>query len=191
MSFRGGSVLALPFFGEDPTRIGWVGNGYALEHAGRAALVHVDSATDAAGHTLATSPALAEAVARFGGLSPVFATRRQERGTMVAYGWPFLLRPADEWARPTENACNGAAALAALCRAAGTQILAIYSEGGSDAYPLDTDFLRGAHPRAQDAVVQFLWDNLEQIRAAVGVETVLSSPGDRYQIGGGPLTSRR
>lgn len=191
LRFEGGSVLALPFFGEDPTRIGWAGCCYALEHDGRAALVHVDSASDAAGHSLATSSQLAAAVADLGPLSPVFATRRQERGTLLEYGWPALLRPADTWARPTENADNDARALEALCRATRTGCLALYSEGGSDAYPTDTDFLRGANPRARDAVQQFLWDDLEKIRTAVGAPLHLSRPGERYVIGGGPLTSRR
>lgn len=193
VAFRGGSVLALPFFGEDPTRIGWVGNCYVLEHAGRAALVHVDSATDALGRSLAATEDLAKVVARFGGLSPVFATRRQERGVQVEHGWPFLLRPSDEWAQPAENTDNGAEALAALCRAAKTGTLVLYSEGGSDAYPADTDFLRGSAPRAQDAVLQFLWDELDTIRHAVaeaGAATALSSPGDRFEIGGGALSSR-
>jgi hypothetical protein len=187
---RGGRVLALPFFGEDPTRIGYVGSCYALCHGGRAALVHVDSGTDAAGRSLVTTGALAELVRELGPLSPVLATRRQEAGTMIEHTWEFLLRPADEWVRPTENCNNGARFLGALCEAAQAPWLVLYSEGGADFYPEGTDFLRRATGSARMAPYEYLWDRLPEITAAVaaaGARTHLSQPFELFAIGGGPL----
>lgn len=180
-----GRVVALPFYGEDPTRIGFEGNTYLLEQEGRSALVHVDSGTDALGRSMVSTGALAQAVARYGPIHTVFATRRQERGTMLEYGWPFLLRPADEWARPAENACNDAAFLGALCATAGARHLVLYSEGGTDAYPTDTDFLRGSGPRARDTALTFGWDDqasIERAASEAGARTTLSKPGDLYAL---------
>lgn len=187
LRFGRGRVVALPFYGEDPTRLGWIGNTWLLEQDGGRALVHVDSGTDAEGQSMVSTGALADAVAKYGPVDTVFATRRQERGLMLEYGWHFLLRPAEEWARPAENACNDAAFLAELAGTAGARRLVLYSEGGLDAYPTDTDFTRGSTPRARDQALQFLWDDEPAIRAAVearGAKLHLSEPGERFVLAG-------
>ncbi len=187
LNLPGGRIVALPFYGEDPTRLGWAGNTYLLERGGQRALVHVDSGTDALGRSLISTGALAEARARHGDIGTVFATRRQELGAMVEHGWHFLLRPASEWARTAENACNDAHFLGSLAAAAGARRLVLYSEGGHDAYPTDTDFLRGSHPRARDRALQHLWDDEDTIRAqvnAAGAELTLSEPYDRFPLDG-------
>lgn len=64
----GGEVVATPFFGEDPTQIGYRGNCYVLRHGGAAALVHVDSGTDLDGHSMLDTGVAAALVAQFGAL---------------------------------------------------------------------------------------------------------------------------
>ena len=183
----GGSVTAAPFFGEDPTAIGYVGNTYVLTHGEASALVHVDSAVDRVGASLVSTGAAARLVERFGPLSPVFATRRQERRTMLEYTWETLLRPADEWVRPTENCATGAAFLAELCAGLGARALVLYSEGGAGWFPEGTNFLPTDDP-ARAEPYQYGWDPLEQIfdaASAAGADTVVSQPYQRFQIGGG------
>jgi hypothetical protein len=180
----GGRVIACPFHGEDPARLGFAGATWALVHDGRAAFVHVDSATDADGRSLVTDGTLARLRERFGALSPVFASRRQERTAQVEQGWEFLLRPADEWPRPAENCDNGAAFLAALERAGGGDLV-LYSEGGAPWFPAHTDFLRRGPATALDACREYGWDDLAAIRAATGA--VLAEPYQRWAVGGGRL----
>ena len=183
-----GRVIAAPFFGEDPTHVGYAGLCYVLEHEGRACLVHVDSAADRDDRTLASTGIAAELARTHGPLSPVFATRRQERGTMIDYSWEALLRPAREWVSPTENCATGGELLASLCAAVGAGCLALYSEGGADWYPEWTNFIP-RHGVALARPYQYLWESLDEIAAAVrevGAETILSRPYSRYQIGGGP-----
>jgi Beta-lactamase superfamily domain len=170
-------VTVLPFYGEDPTRIGWAGACYVLEEARGRALVHADSGVSAEGQSLAGSGRLVN-------LAPmlVFATRRQEVGVMVEHPWEFLLRPLAEWARGTENCCNGARELDALVRAAGAERLVLYSEGGAPWYPRGTDFLRvdedfGVH--------EYLWESLSALQAGVSAEMSLSRPYDVYRLGDG------
>ena len=180
-----GLVTALPFHGEDPTRIGYAGACYLLEMHGGAALVHVDSGTDATGASLVTSGEIDRQVRRRGPLTTVFASRRQERGLMIDHTWEFLFQPVDQWVRPTENCCNDAAFLAALASAAGARDLVLYSEGGADWYPDGTDFLRKETPSARSAPFEHEWDSLDEIRArveATGASLVLSRPFDRYRI---------
>lgn len=178
----GGRVVMLPFFGEDPSLTGFVGACWLLEHNHARALVHVDSGVDVEGRSLASSSALAAHAPA----SPVFATRRQELGTRVEYSWEFLLQPTRRWLEPAENCCNDAATLAALCRAARAHTLVLYSEGGADWYPTGTDFLRSATLRACTAPYEFLWDDLNMIRAAVqgvGAALRLSAPYEQFRIG--------
>ncbi|MBS1123315.1 MAG: uncharacterized protein H6Q90_5543 [Deltaproteobacteria bacterium] len=182
-----GEVVAAPFYGEDPTRLHFGGNCYLLRHAGKSALVHVDSSADLDGRSLVTTGDAAALVARYGPLEPVFATRRQERGTMIDHTWEFLFQAADRWVRPTENCDNGAAFLADLTRATGAKTLVVYSEGGAAWYPPGTDFLRGASSAALMAPHEYLWEPLDVITAAItaaGATLQLSRPFDRFTIGG-------
>ena len=183
----GGRVAAAPFHGEDPTAIDYGANCYVLAHGGASGLVHVDSATDRHGHSLWSSGALAGLRERFGALSPVFATRRQERRTMIDYTWEGLLQPATAWVSPTDNCVTGADALARLCEAAGARALVLYSEGGSSWYPAGTNFLPGDRPAAAEPY-QLGWDPLEQIFDRLDelkVATIVSKPYQKYLLGAG------
>lgn len=182
----GGAVEAAPFLGEDPTRLGFGANTYVLVNGGKAAWVHVDAGPDARGRSSVTEGVAADLKARYGAVSPIYATRRQERGTMVEYDWTFLLRPFSEWVEPAENCATGAAFLAELCEAAGASTLVLYSEGGASWYPQATDFLRRGEPAAMDAIYEDGWDTLAEIAGAVeavGAGIVLSSPRDLSTIG--------
>lgn len=183
----GGRVIAVPFFGEDPTAIDYTGNCYVLAERDAAALVHVDSAVDRHGASLWASGALAPLVARFGRLSPVFATRRQERRTMIDYTWEGLLQPAGAWVAPTENCVVGADALAELARASATRTMVLYSEGGGRWFPAGTNFLPGERAAAGEPY-QLGWDSLPIIfdrLEAVGVDGIVSQPYRRFEAGAG------
>ncbi|MFO0577126.1 MAG: MBL fold metallo-hydrolase [Polyangia bacterium] len=184
----GGQVAAAPFYGEDPTLLGYRGLCYVLVHDGAAALVHVDSSTDHRGCSLVSTGEAAALVRRFGPMALVLATRRQERGLMLDYPFEFLLQPAPLWVAPTENCCNDAAFLGALCRACGTTRLVLYSEGGADFYPDGTDFLRRPSTPARCAPYEYLWDPLVRIEDAsreAGAALCVSSPYDVFRIGDG------
>lgn len=188
----GGSVYAAPFYGEDPTRLGYKGCCYVLVQQGQAALVHVDSGPDLSGLSTVTSGTGAALRSQFGALSPVFATRRQERGIMIEHTWEFLLADPAQWLLPTENCCTGAQFLADLCRCVGAPLLALYSEGGADFYPDGTDFLRRPKPSARTLPHEFLWDDLGTISAAVlrsGARIHMSAPYHCFRIGGGFIGS--
>ncbi len=178
-------ILALPFYGEDPTRLGFRGLTYVLRTGSAGALVHVDSGPDADGRALADDPALATIVDSLR-IAPVLATRRQERGFMIEHTWEFLFRDVSEWVSPAENCCNDAAALAHLAAMTRTERLVLYAEGGADWYPPGTDFLRGAGPSARTLPFEFLADPLDVITErvrSVGAAVVLSRPLDVHAIG--------
>lgn len=184
---QGGTITAVPFFGEDPTRLHFGANCYVLTHGEHSALVHVDSGTDSEGRSLISSGIAESLVARFGPLSPLLATRRQERGMMIEHTWEFLLQPAQNWVRATENCCNDAAFLAALTTACKSRQLVLYSEGGADFYPASTDFLRRPGSPSRMAPHEYLWDSLETITQAVekaGATLHLSNPYHAFRIGG-------
>ena len=163
--------------------LGFGANTYVLVHDGKAAWVHVDSGPDGRGQSSVTAGVAADLKQRYGAISPIYATRRQERGTMCEYDWTFLFRPFSEWTLPAENCATGAEFLKDLCEAAGATTLVLYSEGGAAWYPDATDFLRRGEPRAMDAVYEDGWDSLETIEAAVDATIVLSEPRDLSRIG--------
>ena len=180
-----GQVTAFPFFGEDPEHSGWTGNTYVLTHAERSALVHVDSGTDRHGNSWVASNVSRTVQEKLGPIDLVFATRRQERGSPIEYGFEFLLRPAEEWLSVAENGDNPAAFLADLVEATGARTLVLYSEGGADWYPEGTDFLRRPDERNGDGWRTLYWDDLETIERKVaekGAKTILSTPFQEYSI---------
>jgi hypothetical protein len=180
--------VAAPFYGEDPTCLGYSGNCYVLCQDEHAALVHVDSGTDRQGRNLATTGAARRLAGKYGPLSPIFATRRQEKGLMIEHPFEFLLQPAERWVRPTENCCNDGDFLSLLCQESGCGQLVIYSEGGADWYPATTDFLRRQTPTARRAPHEFLWESLSAITAkvaAAGAQIHVSEPYQQFRIGGG------
>lgn len=182
----GGYVAAAPFHGEDPTLLGYGANTYVLGHGGKAAWVHVDSSPDRDGRSSVSEGVAAALVEAHGPLSPVFATRRQERGTMIEYDWTFLLRPIEEWVQPTENCATGAAFLADLAEASQASTVVLYSEGGAAWYPELTDFLRRGPATAMDRIYEDGWDSLDAITEAIaakGAQTVLSDPRQVFTIG--------
>ncbi len=183
--FREGRVVAAPFTGEDPTKTGFVGNTYVLVHGESASLVHVDCGPDVSGRSLVSDGTMRRLTSRFGPFSHVFATRRQERGTMLEHGWPFLFQPANRWVQPTENCCTGASFLAELCAVGEARQLVLYSEGGANWYPDDTDFLRGASSSAWVDALTWLWDDIGVISHTVACEVVLSRVWDRWRISRG------
>jgi hypothetical protein len=186
----GGSVEAALFTGEDPCRLGWVGNTYVLRHGDAAALVHVDASPDRDGVSTVSTGSVRALRARHGRLSPVFATRRQELGSMLDYGWEALLAPAAAWVEPTENCATGARFLGELCRDAGAAALVLYSEGGAAWFPPWTNFIPLPGRDAHAAPYQHLWDPLEVIAeaaAAAGATTLVAAPFRRYRLGGGEV----
>lgn len=183
---QGGYVEAAPFTGEDPTGLQFGANTYVLGHGGKAGWVHVDSGPDRHGKSAVTEGIAAALRKRHGALSPIWATRRQERGTVCEYDWTFLLRPFAEWTEPTENCCTGASFLADLAAAAGATSVVVYSEGGADWYPESTDFLRRGGPDPMAPVYEDGWDTVEAIAVALGAAgatMTLSSPRDVVTIG--------
>lgn len=180
LPFGDGAVYAAPLHGEDPTRSGWRGACWLLEHAGRGAAILADAGPDDGGEALLA--ALRTHAARLGPVGPVLVSARQERVTRIEAGWTALLRPAAEWTEVAGNPDNDAGWLRAVAEAAGGELWT-YAEGGSKAYPADTDFCAGEAGSGREALRTEGQAGFEALVAAVG-RLRRGAIGDRGRIGG-------
>lgn len=193
-------VTAVPFTGEGTLDEGTVRNCYLAERHGKRVFVHVDSSMDSLGQSDLTDGTIARMVSKHGPVDLLYATRRQE----LHLGYEILtdLHPVYLGSDPRrfghliENCHCPAQYLANLAQATACALLVLYSEGGADWFPEDTNFLRTGDGVAFSGF-EYLWDSLEQIAAAMPVSLRLSSALDAVVIADdgidykhGPLASR-
>ena len=171
-----GVVQAMAMPGRDPTRSGAVDLAYVWSSGGTTALLHNGGGVDADGRSVLTTDAVAEAVQTYGPLKRVFASRRCEHGSMLDYGWTFLLRPFSEWTQRAVFGFADADFLAELVQAAQAEALVVVGEGGAPWYPSGRVgvFPDGAAAEAAG------WPGLDTLNARVSVPVTRAEVGSVY-----------
>lgn len=174
-------VTAIPFRGEGTLEEQAGRNCYLAGRGGKRIFIHVDSSVDSLGVSDLTDGTVQRMVEEGGPIDVVYATRRQE----LHFGYEVIsdLNPICLGADPRriasviENCFCPADYIAALARQTGCAMMVLYSEGGNEWFPSETNFLRTGEDEnfvGQD----YLWDSLEDFAAACPVPLHLSSPLD-------------
>lgn len=174
-------VTAIPFRGEGTLEEQAGRNCYLAQREGKRIFIHVDSSVDSLGGSDLTDGTVQRMVDEGGPIDVVYATRRQE----LHFGYDiisdlnpiFLGADPGRIARVIENCFCPADYISSLAQQTGCAMMVLYSEGGNEWFPSDTNFLRTGEDEnfvGQD----YLWDSLEDFAAACPVPLHLSSPLD-------------
>ena len=185
-SLRNGLVVtAVPFIGEGTAEDGAVRNCYLLERGGNRILVHVDSSIDSTGRSDLTDGAIERLVNERGPIDVLYATRRQELhfGFEIQHDLSPMFLGADprRFVGVTENCFCPASYIVNLAREARCSMVVLYSEGGAEWYPSDTNFLRTGDDESFLGH-DYLWDSLNDIVDAAPAPVYLSQALDAVLV---------
>lgn len=162
-AFEGGTVVSVPFFGEDPCDIEMPRNCYLIADRGRNILVHVDSGPTNAGKSAVAEGIIQDLVKQYGSMAVVFASQQQllEIRTYSAHA---ALAPPGTWLDPGENGYLTNHYLSELATAARAGLFVSYATGGADWYPDHLSFMFSQRNPARTALLTGHWEPPQQLK---------------------------
>jgi len=168
--FEGGSVVSVPFFGEDPVDIEMPRNCYLINDRGRNTLVHVDSGPTNTGKSAIKEGVIDDLVRRYGPISTLFASQQQLKEVRSYAAYACLSHPG-QWLEVGENGYLTNSYLAELSAAAKARMFVSYATGGADWYPDHLSFMFSRRNPARTALLSANWDPpgaLKELLAPLG-----------------------
>jgi L-ascorbate metabolism protein UlaG (beta-lactamase superfamily) len=162
-AFDGGSVVAVPFFGEDPCDLEMPRNCYLITDRGVNILVHVDSGPANDGKSLLTEGIVDELVRSYGPIALLLASQQQLRELRAHAAYACLSHPG-RWLETGENGFLTNAYLAELARAARAKLFVSYATGGADWLPDHLSFTFSRRNPARTALITAYWEPHEALQ---------------------------
>jgi hypothetical protein len=174
--FEGGTVVSVPFYGEDPCDLEMPRNCYLISDRGHNVLVHADSGPTNDGRSALKDDVIRRLVDKFGPIKLVFASQQQllEIRSLAAHA---PLSHPGKWLDVGENGYLTNGYLAELCAAARADLFVSYATGGADWYPDHLSFMFSQRNPARTALLTAHWDPPESLK------TLLESNGCGYHYG--------
>ncbi|HEU4683154.1 MAG TPA: hypothetical protein VFS39_01450 [Nitrospira sp.] len=162
--FEGGTVVSVPFYGEDPCDLEMPRNCYLISDRGQNVLVHADSGPTNDGRSALKDHVIERLVAHYGPIALVFASQQQllELRTHAAHG---PLSHPGKWLDVGENGYLTNEYLAEVCRAAGAKLFVSYATGGADWYPDHLSFMFSRRNPARTALLTAHWERPEALKS--------------------------
>jgi hypothetical protein len=174
--FEGGTVVSVPFYGEDPCDLEMPRNCYLISDRGHNVLVHADSGPTNDGRSALKDDVIRRLADKFGPIKLVFASQQQllEIRSLAAHA---PLSNPGKWLDVGENGYLTNGYLAELCAAAGAGLFVSYATGGADWYPDHLSFMFSRRNPARTALLTAHWEPPESLK------TLLESNGCGYHYG--------
>ena len=171
--FEGGTIVSVPFYGEDPCDLEMPRNCYLISDRGHNILVHADSGPTNIGRSALKEHIIERLVETYGPIPLVFASQQQllEVRSHAAHG-PFS-HPG-KWLDVGENGYLTNAYLADLCVTAKAKLFVSYATGGADWYPDHLSFMFSQRNPARTALLTAHWEPPEKLK------DLLAPHGCRY-----------
>ena len=190
--FEGGTVVSVPFYGEDPCDLQMPRNCYLISDRGHNVLVHADSGPTNDGRSALKDHVIARLVEKFGPIHLVFASQQQllEIRSQAAHG---ALSHPGQWLDVGENGYLTNDYLADLCAAAKASLFVSYATGGADWYPDHLSFMFSERNPARTALLTAHWEPPENLKALVtpyGCEYHYARALDVFRESGGRIEVR-
>lgn len=161
--FEGGTVVSVPFYGEDPCDLEMPRNCYLISDRGHNVLVHADSGPTNAGRSALQEHVIERLVDRYGPISLVLASQQQllEIRSLAAHA---PLSHPGKWLDVGENGYLTNEYLAELCVVAKAKLFVSYATGGADWYPDHLSFMFSRRNPARTALLTAHWQPPEKLK---------------------------
>jgi hypothetical protein len=161
--FEGGTVVSVPFYGEDPCDLEMPRNCYLISDRGHNVLVHADSGPTNTGQSALKDHVIERLVDKYGPIPLVFASQQQllEVRSHAAHG---PLSHPGKWLDVGENGYLTNIYLAELCAAAKAKLFVSYATGGADWYPDHLSFMFSQRNPARTALLTAHWEQPEKLK---------------------------
>ncbi|BCA55048.1 hypothetical protein W02_21880 [Nitrospira sp. KM1] len=174
--FEGGTVVSVPFYGEDPCDLEMPRNCYLITDRGHNVLVHADSGPTNDGRSPLKDGVITRLVERYGPIPLVFASQQQLLEIRSHAVHAPLSHPG-KWLDVGENGYLTNGYLAELCTAARAKQFVSYATGGAEWYPDHLSFMFSRRNPARTALLTANWERPEKLK------DLLSPHGCEYHYG--------
>jgi hypothetical protein len=184
--FEGGTVVSVPFYGEDPCDLEMPRNCYLISDRGQNVLVHADSGPTNDGRSSLKDNVIARLVDKHGPIPLVFASQQQLLELRGHAAYAPLSHPG-KWLNVGENGYLTNTYLADLCRTAQAKRFVSYATGGADWYPDHLSFMFSQRNPSRTALLTAHWERPENLKALLsphGCEYHYSHALDVYRVTG-------
>ncbi|OQW34927.1 MAG: hypothetical protein A4E19_17125 [Nitrospira sp. SG-bin1] len=171
--FEGGTVVSVPFYGEDPCDLRMPRNCYLISDRGHNVLIHADSGPTNDGGSALKDNVIRQLVGQYGRIPLVFASQQQLLEIRSHAAHAALSHPG-KWLDIGENGYLTNAYLAQLCTDAQADLFVSYATGGADWYPDHLSFMFSRRNPARTALLTAHWEPAEKLKA------LLAPQGCRY-----------
>jgi L-ascorbate metabolism protein UlaG (beta-lactamase superfamily) len=161
-NFDGGSVVAVPFFGEDPCDLEMPRNCYLIADRGHNVLIHVDSGPTNAGKSAVREGVIDGLVKKYGPIAVLYASQQQLKEVRTYAAHAALSHPG-QWLDPGENGFLTNHYLCELAAEAQAKLFVSYATGGADWFPDHLSFMFSRRNPARTALLTAHWERPEQL----------------------------
>ena len=161
--FEGGTVVSVPFYGEDPCDLEMPRNCYLISDRGYNVLVHADSGPTNNGRSALQDQVIAKLVEKYGPIRLVLASQQQLLELRSHAAHAPLSHPG-KWLDVGENGYLTNTYLRDLCRAAKAELFVSYATGGADWYPDHLSFTFSRRNPARTALLTAHWEQPETLK---------------------------
>lgn len=161
--FEGGTVVSVPFYGEDPCDLEMPRNCYLISDRGYNVLVHADSGPTNEGQSALKEHVIERIVDKYGPIPLVLASQQQllEIRSLAAHA---PLSNPGKWLDVGENGYLTNEYLAELCATAKARLFVSYATGGADWYPDHLSFMFSHRNPARTALLTAHWQPPEKLK---------------------------
>jgi L-ascorbate metabolism protein UlaG (beta-lactamase superfamily) len=161
--FEGGTVVSVPFYGEDPCDLNLPRNCYLISDRGHNVLIHADSGPTNDGRSALKDHVIQQLVGQYGPISLVFTSQQQLLEIRSHAAHASLSHPGT-WLDIGENGCLTNAYLAEVCAATQARLCVSYATGGADWYPDHLSFMFSRRNPCRTALITAHWEQPDKLK---------------------------
>jgi len=172
-SFEGGTVVSVPFYGEDPCDLEMPRNCYLISDRGHNVLVHADSGPTNNGRSALKDGVIRKLAEKYGPIPLVCASQQQLIEVRSHAAHAPLSHPG-KWLDVGENGHLTNAYLAEVCADARANLFVSYATGGAEWYPDHLSFMFSQRNPARTALLTAHWEPPQKLKE------LLAPQGCRY-----------